>query len=104
MLGQGPRQTQQGNMQGGNMGDKQIKSARDFFLEDGKIDWAGLFEHYDLDGSGFLERNELRQFFLDQGVTNERELDRLVNEIDIVEQDGKISFGEFVLYHMNKEE
>jgi Ca2+-binding EF-hand superfamily protein len=87
------------------MGDnKEDKGAKSFFLEDGKVDWAGLFEHYDLDGSGFLERDELRQFFKDQGAMNDDELDRLIAEIDIVEQDGKISFAEFVLYHMNKEE
>jgi len=75
-----------------------------FFLEDGKVDWLGLFQHYDLDGSGFLERDELRSFFKDQGATTDKDLDQQIAEIDVVEQDGKISFAEFVLYHMNKEE
>ena len=85
------------------MEQTQGERENDFLLEDGTVDWLAVFEHYDSDGSGFLEREELRDFFVERGSMSESELDALIEEMDVVEKDGKISFAELVLYHMNEE-
>lgn len=58
------------------------------------------FTEYDLDGSGFLERPEIRRFVDDSckevSVTpvDEQHLDKIIASVDS-DRDGKISFKEF---------
>ena len=73
-----------------------------FFESDGQIKWRRVFEHYDVDKSGFLEVSELQAAFVATGQMTERELQQLIIEMDIVEQDNKISFLEFLLYHLRE--
>ena len=71
-----------------------------FFRDDGSIRWFDIFRHYDLDGSGYLEKEELSFFFVENGSMSEEELTLLMNDMDIIEKDGKISFAEMLLYHL----
>lgn len=58
------------------------------------------FNDYDLDGSGFLERPEVRRFVDDSckevkiPTVSEQHLDKIINAVD-QDRDGKISFTEF---------
>ena len=79
-----------------------IHDTQSFFSEDGRIKWRCVFEHYDLDKSGFLEISELNIAFVDSGQMTAKELQQLVEEIDIIEKDNRISFLEFLLYHIRQ--
>jgi calcium-dependent protein kinase len=82
-----------------------VKESTDtFYQEDGLVKWLAVFQHYDLDGSGYLELGELREIFVKKGIMNEAEIVALMNEMDVVEQDGRISLTEFILYHLREEE
>jgi Ca2+-binding EF-hand superfamily protein len=58
------------------------------------------FIDYDLDGSGFLERPEMRRFVDDSckevkiPKVSEQHLDKIINAVD-TDRDGKISYAEF---------
>lgn len=58
------------------------------------------FHDYDLDGSGYLERPEMRRFVDDSckevniPPVSEQHLDKIINVVD-ADRDGKISFAEF---------
>lgn len=58
------------------------------------------FHDYDLDGSGFLERPEMRRFIDDSckevkiPTVSEQHLDKIINTVDL-DRDGKVSFSEF---------
>ena len=75
-----------------------------FFRADGSVKWFDIFRYYDVDGSGYLEKDELRHFFVEKGTMTEAELDVLMNEMDSIERDGRISFAEMLLYHLKNEE
>jgi calmodulin len=74
-----------------------------FFRKDGSIKWFDIFRHYDLDGSGYLEKEELSYFFVKNGSMTEEELTALIEDMDVIEKDGKISFAEMMLYHLKKD-
>ena len=75
-----------------------------FFRADGSVKWFDIFRYYDVDGSGYLEKDELRHFFVDKGAMTEEELDALMDEMDSIQKDGRISFAEMLLYHLKQEE
>ena len=75
---------------------------RYFFEDDGRIKWRSVFEYYDLDNSGFLEVPELHTAFVDSGQMTSDELQQLIKEMDSVEKDNRISFLEFLLYHIRQ--
>ena len=58
------------------------------------------FMDYDLDGSGYLERPEMRRFIDDScrevkiPIVSEPHLDKIINAVDS-DRDGKVSFSEF---------
>ena len=75
-----------------------------FFRADGSVKWFDIFRYYDVDGSGYLEKDELRHFFVENGAMTEEELDVLMSEMDSIEKDGRISFAEMLLYHLRQED
>eukprot|EP00756_Hemistasia_phaeocysticola_P013666 Hpha_TRINITY_DN15293_c1_g6::TRINITY_DN15293_c1_g6_i1::g.67541::m.67541 len=58
-----------------------------------------LFDQYDVDGSGYLERDEVKRLYLDQenfGVEyTDAEIDAIIAKHEKGRADGKISFDEF---------
>ena len=55
-----------------------------------------VFNSFDTDGNGFLDKNELKNAFKDfKGGLTDAEIDALIAEAD-VNGDGKVSFEEFV--------
>ena len=65
---------------------------------DNKVKFA--FQIFDLDGSGYIDENELRKIVKATNMASEKQLDRkvkwLMSQVD-KNNDGTISFDEFVL-------
>ena len=66
---------------------------------DQKKEMLGAFNEIDTNKDGFIQRGELRSFFLNRGISDEEQLSVVVD--DIYEQidedeDGTISVEEFV--------
>jgi len=71
----------------------------DYNNPDGSIDWFSVFVHFDADGSGTLDIQELRQMAVEIGYAAQRqEVIELFENID-TNADGKISYGEFIRYY-----
>ena len=66
---------------------------------DGSIDWFAVFVHFDEDGSGMLDIQELRKMSVEIGYSTQREeVIALFEKID-TNADGKISYGEFIQHY-----
>eukprot|EP01062_Namystynia_karyoxenos_P023883 TRINITY_DN19265_c0_g1_i1.p1 TRINITY_DN19265_c0_g1~~TRINITY_DN19265_c0_g1_i1.p1 ORF type:complete len:169 (+),score=64.53 TRINITY_DN19265_c0_g1_i1:73-507(+) len=64
-----------------------------------------LFDQYDVDGSGFLERDEVKRLYKDQenfGIEpTDAEVEAIIRKYEQGRPDGKISFDEFAALFLN---
>ena len=77
----------------------EVEPTSEYTNPDGSIDWFAVFVHFDEDGSGTIDIQELRKMSVEIGYATQREeVIELFEKID-TNADGKISYGEFIRHY-----